>query len=98
MFFRTSSATKTSGSRPTSHAFWLIFASIRKNCAQCRRRSYGERPGILVRHSNKQCSLRCGTIPKFMKERPMALKEIELRPGWFIYRCESCGFEHPQMG
>jgi hypothetical protein len=33
-----------------------------------------------------------------MKERPMALKEIELRPGWFIYRCESCGFEHPQMG
>ena len=28
----------------------------------------------------------------------MALKEVELRPGWFIYRCESCGFEHPQMG
>ena len=28
----------------------------------------------------------------------MALKEIELRPGWFIYRCEFCGFEHPKMG
>ena len=28
----------------------------------------------------------------------MALKEAELRPGWFIYRCESCGFEHPKMG
>ena len=27
----------------------------------------------------------------------MALKEIELRPGWFIYRCESGGFEHPSM-
>jgi len=28
----------------------------------------------------------------------MSLKEVELRPGWFIYRCESCGFEHPKMG
>jgi hypothetical protein len=28
----------------------------------------------------------------------MALKEVELRSGWFIYRCESCGFQHPQMG
>ena len=27
----------------------------------------------------------------------MALKEAELRPGWFIYRCEFCGFEHPKM-
>jgi hypothetical protein len=27
----------------------------------------------------------------------MALKEVELRPGWFVYRCESCGFEHPPM-
>jgi hypothetical protein len=27
----------------------------------------------------------------------MALEEIELRPGWFVYRCESCGFEHPPM-
>ena len=28
----------------------------------------------------------------------MALREVELRSGWFIYRCESCSFEHPQMG
>jgi len=28
----------------------------------------------------------------------MALKEVELRPGWFVYRCESCGFQSPQMG
>jgi hypothetical protein len=28
----------------------------------------------------------------------MALKEVELRSGWFIYRCESYGFEHRQMG
>lgn len=28
----------------------------------------------------------------------MSLKEVELRPGWFLYRCEYCGFEHPQMG
>ena len=27
----------------------------------------------------------------------MALREAELRPGWFIYRCEFCGFEHPKM-
>jgi hypothetical protein len=27
----------------------------------------------------------------------MALKEIELRPGWFVFRCESCGFQSPQM-
>jgi hypothetical protein len=27
----------------------------------------------------------------------MALIEVELRPGWFIYRCDSCGFEHPPM-
>jgi hypothetical protein len=27
----------------------------------------------------------------------MALKEVELRPGWFVYRCESCGFEDPPM-
>jgi len=28
----------------------------------------------------------------------MTLKEIELRLGWFVYRCESCRFERPQMG
>ena len=28
----------------------------------------------------------------------MALKEVELRPGWFVYRCEFCGFQEPQMG
>jgi hypothetical protein len=28
----------------------------------------------------------------------MALKEVELRPGWFIYRCESCGFQTLEMG
>jgi hypothetical protein len=27
----------------------------------------------------------------------MAFKEVELRPGWFLFRCESCGFEHPPM-
>ena len=27
----------------------------------------------------------------------MALKEAELRAGWFVYRCESCGFQSPQM-
>jgi hypothetical protein len=27
----------------------------------------------------------------------MALKEAELRPGWFVYRCEFCRFEHPPM-
>ena len=26
----------------------------------------------------------------------MAPKEMEIRPGWFIYRCE-CGFQHPPM-
>jgi len=28
----------------------------------------------------------------------MALKEVELRPGWFLYRCQACGFQDPQMG
>ena len=27
----------------------------------------------------------------------MAFKEVELRPGWFLFRCESCGFQHPTM-
>jgi hypothetical protein len=27
----------------------------------------------------------------------MAFKEVELRLGWFFFRCESCGFEHPTM-
>jgi hypothetical protein len=27
----------------------------------------------------------------------MSVKEVELRPGWFIYRCESCVFQHPPM-
>lgn len=32
-----------------------------------------------------------------LQGEPRSLKEVELRPGWFLYRCESCGFEHPQM-
>ena len=28
----------------------------------------------------------------------MALKEVELRPGWFVFLCESCGFQTPEMG
>lgn len=28
----------------------------------------------------------------------MALKEVELRPGWFVYRCDACRFQEPQMG
>jgi hypothetical protein len=27
----------------------------------------------------------------------MALKVVEVRPGWFLFRCESCGFEHPTI-
>jgi hypothetical protein len=27
----------------------------------------------------------------------MALKVVEVRPGWFLFRRESCGFEHPTI-